>query len=313
MKLPQNETLRLGTVDIFNHISVCESEFILPAFSFAQKLGLKLDSNVLRNIVTSIGIHINDLGLLDLCQLNARLSDYPQYENSHLEKIIYLRAVEVFKQMELKSSMEQEQISDLSDIDNPVIIGMIIQLLRFPNHTRLLSTAESVFYNQAQRDVQYSIRSDRENLAECIFLAEIFMHDAKVHKRNLFLPKYFKNFRKSETICLISSIFGIRYFEAGIQDLTDVEKDKIDEIVASFQNLISECSEEIVERYNRAFDQYFQALDVADFDLRNVGSIYTLLAGEDLGMIYAKRDAALSHGPLLKQHSPDPITPLSVL
>ena len=75
MKLPQNETLRLGTVDIFNHISVCESEFILPAFSFAQKLGMKLDSNVLRNIVTSIGIHINDLGLLDLCQLHARLSD----------------------------------------------------------------------------------------------------------------------------------------------------------------------------------------------------------------------------------------------
>ena len=75
MKLPQNETLRLGTVDIFNHISVCESEFILPAFSFAQKLGLKLDSNILRNIVTSIGIHINDLGLLDLCQLHARLSD----------------------------------------------------------------------------------------------------------------------------------------------------------------------------------------------------------------------------------------------
>lgn len=80
-------------------------------------------------------------------------------------------------------------------------------------------------------------------------------------KRNLFLPKYFKNFRKSETICLISSIFGIRYFEAGIQDLTDVEKDKIDEIVASFQSLISECSEEIVERYNRAFDQYFQVSD----------------------------------------------------
>ena len=71
---------------------------------------------------------------------------------------------------------------NFSDIDNPVIIGMIIQLLRFPNHTRLLSTAESVFYNQAQRDVQYSIRSDRENLAECIFLAEIFMHDAKIHK-----------------------------------------------------------------------------------------------------------------------------------
>ena len=79
---------------------------------------------------------------------------------------------------------------ELSDKDNPVIIGMIIQLLRFPNHTRLLSTAESVFYNQAQRDVQYSIRSDRENLAECIFLAEIFMHDAKIHKDCI------KNFKK---------------------------------------------------------------------------------------------------------------------
>ena len=56
-------------------------------------------------------------------------------------------------------------------------------------------------------------------------------------------------------------IFGIRCFEATIQDLTDVEKDKIDEIVASFQSLISECSEEIVERYNRAFDQYFQVRD----------------------------------------------------
>ena len=41
------------------------------------------------------------------------------------------------------------------------------------------------------------------------------------------------------------------------KDLTAVEKDKIDEI-AIFQNLISECSEEIVERYNRASDQYFQ-------------------------------------------------------
>ena len=44
------------------------------------------------------------------------------------------------------------------------------------------------------------------------------------------------------------------------KDLTAVEKDKIDEI-AIFQNLISECSEEIVERYNRAFDQYFQVRD----------------------------------------------------
>ena len=83
-----------------------------------------------------------------------------------------------------------------------------------------------------------------------------------IKKRNLFLPKYFKNFRKSESICLISSIFGIRYFEAGLnEDLTEEEKDKIDEIVANFQQLIAECSDDIIERYNRAFDQYFQVWD----------------------------------------------------
>ena len=61
---------------------------------------------------------------------------------------------------------------------------------------------------------------------------------------------------------MISSIFGIRYFEAGLnEDLTEEEKDKIDEIVANFQQLIAECSDDIIERYNRAFDQYFQVWD----------------------------------------------------
>ena len=177
----------------------CEPEYLLPVLSFAQNMQFLFKSNVIQNILTGIGVHINDLGLVDIARLHSRLRLFEEYTNSKLAELLYLRASTMYQQMELASSMSEENISALSDFDNPCMICLIMSVLRFPKDGRLLSTVESVLHNQAYRDRRGRIRDARTNLAECLYLAEIFIHDQQLNNRNLYLPKYYKNFRRSET------------------------------------------------------------------------------------------------------------------
>jgi len=188
------------TDETFGNLFVaCEPEYLLPVLMFAQSMEFPYESNIIQNIQTYIGVHINDLGLADVARLHSRLVSYPDYRNSKLENIIYLRAAAMYQQMELTSAMSEENITGLSDFDNPTIIGMIMSVLRFPRDKKLLSTMESVFYNQAYLDRKNRVRHPRSNLYECLYLAEILFEDQRLNNRNLYLPEFYKNFRRSET------------------------------------------------------------------------------------------------------------------
>ena len=152
--------------------------------------------------------HINDIGLVDAARMNELFALFPSYPDSDLEQLLYRRALQLSRQLELKTALLEENISELSDLANPVLIGMVIKLLRFPKDRRFLATCEAVLFNQAQTEQQNRKRNDRECLAESLFLAKIFLEDQRLNKRNLFLPEHFKDFGKSETVCLISSVFG---------------------------------------------------------------------------------------------------------
>lgn len=112
------------------------------------------------------------------------------------------------------------------------------------------------------------------------------------------------------TVCLLSAVFGVKYFEAAVKDLTNNDKDRINGVLTEFQNILSDCTEEIANRYYEAFDLYCNALDAAQFEIRNVGGIYSVLVGEDIGLLYTKKDAASYEGPLVKLHSSNDISPL---
>jgi hypothetical protein len=111
-------------------------------------MGFPYDSTSLLNILSSIRFHINDLGLLDVAKIHSSLSVYEEYENSLEEQMLFLRGSELYQQLELMSTTSEENVSGLSDYSDPVLICQIIDMLRYPKDTRLLSTLESVLYNQ---------------------------------------------------------------------------------------------------------------------------------------------------------------------
>merc|ERR1712130_700161 len=296
-----------GAIDVFNHVPGCDPEFLLPVLVFAQRMGFGRDSNVMKNIERAIMTHINDIGLVDAARINELFALFPDYPDSELEQLLYRRATQLARQLELKTALLEENISGLSDLTNPVLIGMVIKLLRFPKDRRFLATGEAVLFNQAQAEQQSQKRNDRECLAESLFLAKIFLEDQRLNKRNLFLPEHFKDFGKSETVCLISSVFGMKYFEAAVEDLTNEEEIEIETVYSQFQAMINECSEEVAQRYLEAFEMYCDALDLAEIEIRNVGGIFALLVGEDVGLMYARKDAFNHQRPLVKLHTASPI------
>ena len=52
---------------------------------------------------------------------------------------------------------------------------------------------------------------------------------------------------------------------------------------------------------------YCDALDLAEIEIRNVGGIFALLVGEDIGLMYARKDALNHQRPLVKLHTASPI------
>ena len=135
--------------------------------------------------------HINDIGLVDAARINELFALFADYPDSELEQLLYRRATQLARQLELKTALLEENISGLSDLTNPVLIGMVIKLLRYPKDRRFLATGEAVLFNQAQAEQQSQKRNDRECLAESLFLAKIFLEDQRLNKRNLFLPEHF--------------------------------------------------------------------------------------------------------------------------
>jgi len=109
---------------------------------------------------------------------------------------------------------------------------------------------------------------------------------------------------------MLSTVFAIKYFEAAVMDVTEVERELIDKVVGEFEDIISSCEKDIENRYFEAFDSYCNILDSADIEVRNVGGIYCVLAGEDIGLMYTRRDASSFEGPLIKRHTSSPISPL---
>jgi hypothetical protein len=112
------------------------------------------------------------------------------------------------------------------------------------------------------------------------------------------------------SVSLLSSVFGVMYFESDVKNLTEIEQSRIELILRKFEDVISKTEEKVKERYENEFELYFDVIEKVNLELRNLGGIYCFLAGEDVALLYEKLDAVAYEGPMVKKHSSNPIPSL---